>query len=144
MGYKYKLIISDFIKSLGHTIIDVGAYNDRSSDFPDYGEKGARAVSSGEADFGILICGTGIGMSITANKFKGIRAAVCWNEETARLAREHNNANILCLGARFLKIEECINMIKIFINTLPSNEERHIRRINKIIQIEEGGELCGK
>jgi ribose 5-phosphate isomerase B len=83
-------------------------------------------------------------MSITANKFKGIRAAVCWNEETARLAREHNNANILCLGARFLKIEECINMIKIFINTLPSNEERHIRRINKIIQIEEGGELCGK
>ncbi len=83
-------------------------------------------------------------MSITANKFKGIRAAVCWNEETARLAREHNNANILCLGARFLTIEECINIIKIFINTLPSNEERHIRRINKIIQIEEGGNPCGK
>jgi ribose 5-phosphate isomerase B len=83
-------------------------------------------------------------MSITANKFKGIKAAVCWNEETARLAREHNNANILCLGSRFLKIEECINMIKIFINTLPSNEERHIRRINKIVQIEEGEELCGK
>jgi len=83
-------------------------------------------------------------MSIAANKFKGIRAAVCWNEETARLAREHNNANILCLGARFLKIEECINIIKIFINTLSSNEERHVRRINKIIQIEEGGNTCGK
>jgi ribose 5-phosphate isomerase B len=115
-----------------------------SSDYPDFGEKCAITVVSGKAELGILICGTGIGICIAANKVNGIRAAVCWNTETAKLAREHNNANILCLGARFLTIDECIAIVKIFISTQPINEEKHLRRINKIKQIEQGGNLFEK
>lgn len=122
----------------------MGAYDSISSDYPDFGQKCAIAVVSGEAELGILICGTGIGMCITANKIKGIRAAVCWNTETAKLAREHNNANILCLGARLLMIDECIAITKVFISTQPINEEKYLRRINKIKQIEQGGNLFGK
>lgn len=99
-------------------------------------------VSSGKSNMAILICGTGIGMSITANKIKGIRAAVCWNEETARLARQHNDANVLCLGARLLSLEECINIVRIFVNTGFINEDKYIRRLKKITKIDEGRYTC--
>jgi ribose 5-phosphate isomerase B len=131
------------LKSLGHIIIDVGTFGTECTDFPDFGAIGSQKVCSGEADMGILLCGTGIGMGIVANKFKGIRAAVCWSLETARLAREHNNANILCLGARFLTISECIAITDIFVKTSPKSEDRYLRRINKITNIEEGGNFCG-
>jgi len=142
-GFEYKAMLSDYLKSLGHIVIDVGTFSTESSDYPDFGAKGSQKVCSGEAEMGILICGTGIGMSIVANKFKGIRAAVCCNSETARLAREHNNANILCLGARFLTIPECLEITDIFLQTSPKNEDKYLRRINKITNIEEGGNFCG-
>jgi len=137
-GFNYKSRLIELVKSMGHTVTDIGTDSCRSVDYPDFGEKGARVVACGKAEIGILICGTGIGMDIVANKIKGIRSAVCWNEETARFARDHNFANILCLGARLLSLEKCIEITKIFINTPASDEKRHIRRVNKIMKIDEG------
>jgi len=142
-GFEYKTRLSDYLKSLGHIITDVGTFSTDNSDYPDFGVKGSQKVCSGEAEMGILLCGTGIGMSIIANKFKGIRAALCCNSEIARLAREHNNANILCLGARFLTISECMEITDMFLKTTPKSEERYLRRINKISNVEEGGNFCG-
>ena len=136
-GFSYKSRLIELAKSMGHTVLDIGTDSCQSVDYPDFGEKGARAVACGGADIGILICGSGIGMDMVANKINGIRSAVCWNEETARLARDHNHANILCLGARFLSLNECIEITKIFINTPVSGKERHIRRVNKIMKVEE-------
>lgn len=136
-GFNYKSRLIELVKSMGHTVLDIGTDSCQSVDYPDFGEKGARAVACGKADIGILICGTGIGMDMVANKIKGIRSAVCWNEETARFARDHNFANILCLGTRFLSLEKCIEITKIFINTPVSDEKRHIRRVNKIMKVEE-------
>jgi len=143
-GFEYKVRLSDYLKSFGHIVIDVGTFTTESSDYPDFGIKASQKVCSGEAEMGILLCGTGIGMSIVANKFKGIRAALCWNSEIARLAREHNNANILCMGARFLTISECIEITDMFLKTSLKSENRYLRRINKITNIEEGGNCCGK
>jgi len=136
-GFNYKSRLIELAKSMGHTVLDIGTDSCQSVDYPDFGEKGARAVACGEADIGILICGSGIGMDMVANKINGIRSAVCWNEETARLARDHNYANILCLGARLLSLEKCIEITKIFINTPVSSKERHIIRVNKIMKVEE-------
>lgn len=141
-GFNYKSRLIELAKSMGHTVLDIGTDSCQSVDYPDFGEKGARAVACGEADIGILICGSGIGMDMVANKINGIRSAICWNEETARLARDHNYANILCLGARFLSLEKCIKITKIFINTPVSDEERHIRRVNKIMKVEERNQTC--
>ena len=99
-------------------------------------------MACGESDIGIFICGSGIGMDIVANKIKGIRSAVCCNEETARLAREHNHANILCLGERLLALDECLEIVKVFVNTPLSSEERHVRRVKKIKDIEERSHTC--
>ena len=141
-GFNHKSRLIKLIKSMGHTALDIGTNSGESVDYPDFGEKGAKAVACGKADMGILICGTGIGISMAANKVNGIRAAVCWNEETAILAREHNNANILCMGARFIPIKKCTDIAKTFINTPASNDERHVRRINKIMKIEERNKAC--
>ena len=97
-----KFDIMEYIRSLNHEVTDYGTDTEESCDYPEYGEKVARAVASGEADCGVLICGTGVGISIAANKIKGIRAAVCSDCATARLVREHNNANILAFGARIV------------------------------------------
>ena len=136
-GLKHKKNIKSLATSMNIEIIDIGTDSVESVDYPDFGEKVGLVVSNGEADLGILICGTGIGISMAANKIKGVRAAVCWNEETAQLAREHNNANILCMGARFIPIGESVKMVKIFLGTPFSGQERHVRRVNKIISIEE-------
>jgi len=141
-GYSYKSALIELIKSMGHTVQDIGTDSCKSVDYPDFGEMGARIVACGQADIGILVCGSGIGMDIVANKIRGIRSAVCWNVETAKLARDHNNANILCLGERLLSLEQCIEITKTFINTPLSDEERHIRRVNKIIKIEERNQTC--
>ena len=141
-GFKHKKKISELIASLGHEIIDVGTGSENSVDYPDYGEKGAREIYCGQAERGVLICGTGIGISMAANKVKGVRAAVCWNEETASLARQHNDANILCMGARFIPVEEALNITRIFLDTPVSKDERHQRRIKKISSIEERSRSC--
>ena len=127
---------------MGHAVHDIGADSSESSDYTDFAEKGAKIVACGEADIGIFICGSGIGMDIVANKIKGIRSAVCWNEETARLAREHNHANILCLGERLLTLDECLEIVKVFVNTPLSSGERHVRRVKKIKDIEERSQIC--
>lgn len=134
-GIKIKEQIIKFVESLGHQVIDCGTFSEQSCDYPDFAFKVADSVSKKTADKGILICGTGIGMSIAANKVKGIRAAVCWNKETAALIAQHNNANIICAGARFASADEICSWIKIFLET--KFEERHLKRINKITEIEQ-------
>jgi ribose 5-phosphate isomerase B len=141
-GFRHKKKISELIASLGHDIIDVGTDDENSVDYPDFGEKGAREICCGQAELGVLICGTGIGISMAANKVKGVRAAVCWNEETASLTRQHNDANILCIGARFIPVEEALNITKVFLDTPASEDERHQRRIRKISSIEERSKSC--
>ena len=136
-GYSHKEKIKVFLKEQGYHVTDSGTFNTESVDYPDYGEKVADLVSEGKADMGILVCGTGIGMSITANKVRGIRAALCWNTESARLTREHNDANILCVSGRLLNIRETIEIVKTFINTPFPGIQRHMRRINKIMMVEE-------
>jgi len=141
-GFEHKKKISELIASLGHEIIDVGTNDKNSVDYPDYGEKGAKEISCGSAELGVLICGTGIGISMAANKVKGIRAAVCWNEETASLTRQHNDANVLCIGARFITVEEALNITRVFLDTPASGDIRHLRRIKKISSIEERSKSC--
>jgi len=133
-AFEIKNEIINFVKKLGHTVTDFGTFSNQSCDYPDFAFKVAEAVAQKTADKGILVCGTGIGMSIVANKVKGIRAAVCWNKETAALIAQHNNANIICLGARFATIDEICERIKIYLET--KFEERHLKRINKISALE--------
>ena len=129
-GYSLKLSI---IKNLEdkYEFFDKGSYSNESVDYPDYASIIAKEIISEKGDLGILICGTGNGVCMTANKFKGIRAVICWNEEIAKLAKQHNNANIICIPSRFIKVEEAIKIIESFI--LEKFEGgRHERRIKKI------------
>jgi len=135
-GFRLKETIKDFLKELGHEVEDFGTHSEKSTDYPDFAEKVAMSVADKKSDFGILMCGTGIGMSIAANKVNGIRAALCMTPEYAKLSREHNDANILTLGARFLEEKEAKNIVKTFLETKFTGEKRHRRRIKKISKIE--------
>ncbi|MCS7202800.1 MAG: ribose 5-phosphate isomerase B [Dictyoglomus sp.] len=115
--------------------IDIGTNSEDPVDYPDIAEKACELIVKGEVNYGILICGTGIGMSIIANKFPGIRAALVYSDETAILAKKHNNANVICLGGRTMKIEEVIRWIRIWLNE-DFEGGRHQRRIDKIKEIE--------
>ena len=129
-GYSLKLSI---IKNLEdkYEFFDKGSYSNESVDYPDYASIIAKEIQSEKGDLGIIICGTGNGVCMTANKFKGIRAVICWNEEIAKLAKQHNNANIICIPSRFIKVEEALKIIESFI--LEKFEGgRHERRIKKI------------
>jgi len=129
-GYSLKLSI---IKNLEdkYEFFDKGSYSDESVDYPDYASIIAKEIQSEKGDLGILICGTGNGVCMTANKFKGIRAVICWNEEIAKLAKQHNNANIICIPSRFIKVEEAMKIIESFIME-KFEGGRHERRIKKI------------
>ncbi len=116
--------------------LDLGPLNANRVDYPDYAERLARKVAAGEAPFGVLICGSGIGMSIAANKVDGVRAAVTENPVSARLAREHNDANVLCLGARFVASEYAAEIARAFLTTDFSKDPRHIQRVEKIRALE--------
>ncbi len=120
-----------------YEFIDLSTDNNPTDDYPDFAFRVCQSVNNKEADLGILMCGTGIGMSIAANKVKGIRCAHCSNVSQAHLAREHNNANIIALSYK-QDLNELVEMIKEFLSTEPSTEERHQRRVNKIISYEEG------
>ncbi len=128
----YKPEIAKHILSLGHQVLDCGTNGPDPVDYPDYAQKVSEAVLRGSADFGVSMCGTGIGMSITANRNPGIRAAACATPEMARLAREHNDANVLCIGRRILSLEQCIELLDVFISTPFSEDERHKRRVGKM------------
>lgn len=130
-GYKLKEELKEYLTELGYEPEDLGTNSEESVDYPDYAKKGAEQVAK-ENNKGILICGSGIGMSMAANKVKGIRAALCHNEYTAKVAREHNDANILCLGAKDTNTETAKKLTKIFLETEASQEERHKRRVSKI------------
>jgi ribose 5-phosphate isomerase B len=130
-GYELKEFLQRKLVKKGFTLIDLGTHSIESVDYPDYAKKLSKKVLK-EKIPGILICGTGIGMSISANRFKGIRAALCWNTKTAKLAREHNNANVLCLGGRILKKSDAIRITNVFLKEKPLKEKRHEKRIKKI------------
>ena len=131
-GFQLKEIIKAKLEAAGHFVDDFGPFSDQSVDYPDFVHPLATSVEKGEYNFGILICGSGNGVAMTANKHKGIRAAVCWNEMLAKLARAHNDANILCLAGRFLDDELANEIVDIFLKT-EFDGGRHIRRIKKII-----------
>ena len=132
-----KAEIIEFLKEKGHEVVDYGTYTTDSCDYPVYGEKVARAVVAGEVEKGILICGTGLGISLAANKVKGIRCALCTDVTMARLTREHNDANMLSMGQRTTGIETCKDIVHTFLNTPFSEGERHKGRIAKISAIED-------
>ena len=133
-AYDYKVQIAEYLKELGHEVFDYGTNSAESCDYPVYAKAAAEAVASGECDYGIIMCGTGIGMSITANKVKGIRSANCVTVEMASLARKHNNANVLNFGARLIDIETAKNITKTFLST-DFEGGRHERRVNLIHEL---------
>ena len=129
-GFELKEIIKDNLRKAGRDVVDVGCSSIDSVDYPDYAEKAVSSIVNGDCRFGILICGTGIGMSIVANRHRHIRAANCFDTNTAKLSREHNNANILCLGARVLEVGKAIQMVTTWLETDFSGG-RHQVRIDK-------------
>lgn len=135
-GLELKDAIKQCLESRGLSVRDFGTDNGDSVDYPDFGEKVARAVSSGEAERGILICGTGIGMSIVANKFPGVRAALVNDPFTARMAKEHNNANVLVMGGRVITPEIACRLVEIWLDS-EFEGDRHQRRLDKISRIED-------
>ena len=134
-GYEEKEKIKTTLDDLGVTYDDMGTYSCDSVDYPDYARKVGEAVAHGEADQGLLVCGSGTSMAIAANKVPGVRAAVAWNEEIARLAREHNNANVLSLAARFTPVEEMDKILRAWF-AAHFDGGRHAQRVEKIEQIE--------
>ena len=131
-GYPLMKEVIDYLEKNGIEYKNFGTYSDASVDYPEYGKAVANAVAAGECEQGILICGTGIGISITANKVKGIRCALCGDVFSAKATREHNDANILAMGARVTGTGLALEIVKAFLETPFSNDERHIRRINQI------------
>ena len=130
-GPAYKQAIVAHLEKLGHEIINHGTDSFDSVDYPDFGHRVAIDVETGKADFGIVICGSGNGINMTVNKHQGIRSALCWDKEIASLARQHNDANIISIPARFTSIQQAVEMVDTFLNT---NFEggRHANRVNKI------------
>ena len=130
-GYSLKEVLKTYLTEKGHELVDFGAYSEESADYPDFAHPTADAVEKGEADLGIVICGSGNGINMAVNKHQGIRSALCWLPELAALARQHNNANMLALPARFISETEA----KAIVDAYLENEfegGRHERRVNKI------------
>lgn len=135
-GVTLKDAIKGYLVQRGLAVDDLGTRDQNSVDYPDFGERVSRQVSTGSAELGILVCGTGIGMSIVANKFPGVRAALINDEFTARMAKEHNNANILVLGGRVVDVPEALRMVGLWLDST-FEAGRHQLRLDKIAQIEE-------
>ena len=135
-GYELKQQIAESLLAQGHQVQDFGTYSPKAVDYPDFAAPLARAVAAGEFERGILICGTGIGMSIAANKIHNARAAACTNCYTARMSRQDNDANILCLGGRVLGIGLALDIVQVFLNSEFAGG-RHARRVGKISALEE-------
>ena len=135
-GFKLKQAIIKFLPELGHSYHDFGCYSTDSVDYPDIAREVGRVVASGDFDHGILICSTGIGISIAANKIKGIRAALCCNDYMAQRARQHNDANVLCLSGDDIEVDSALDIVKIYLST-DFEGGRHIPRLEKIKALEE-------
>ena len=143
-GFPLKEDLKAWLIDHGYDVVDFGAQSTESVDYPDYAEAVGAAVVTGKATCGVLVCGTGIGMAMAANKLAGVRAAACTDAFSARMSREHNDANVLCLGARLTGRELALEMLKIWIDT-PFAGDRHARRVGKIVALEQRlrGERCG-
>jgi ribose 5-phosphate isomerase B len=130
-GFALKQPVSDEIRGAGFDVLDLGTESEDSVDYPDFAEKLVAAIGQGEVSRGVLICGTGIGISIAANRHAGIRAALCYDEDTASLSRQHNNANVLCMGGRKTDFSMARKMVRIFLET-EFEGGRHARRVGKM------------
>ncbi|MBR2649339.1 MAG: ribose 5-phosphate isomerase B [Sediminibacterium sp.] len=130
-GFEYKTALISWLQNKGYTVLDFGTNGTASVDYPDFAHPTASAVEKGEAAFGILLCGSANGVAITANKHQGIRAGLCWQNDVAQLIRMHNNANMICIPARFVALPLAQQMIDIFMNT-PFEGGRHANRVGKI------------
>lgn len=135
VGYLLKPTIIEYVKELGYELIDVGTFSDERTDYPIYGEKVGNLVAGGEADLGIVICGTGVGISLAANKVNGIRAVVCSEPYSAKLSREHNNTNVLAFGSRVIGSELAKMIVQAWLDAKPE-EGRHARRVSMLAEIE--------
>lgn len=130
-GYEYKEAIKQYLTTKNIDVIDVGTHSCDSVDYPDFAHATAQEIESGNVDFGVLVCGSANGVAITANKHQQIRAAICWQNEIAQLARQHNNANIICLPARFVTLDDALEMTHTFLTT-DFEGGRHQKRVEKI------------
>ena len=140
-GFELKEKLEARLRALGFDVEDLGADSTQSTDYADYAHPLARQVSEGKVKRGVLMCGTGLGMSYTANRYPHVRAAVAWSPEIAKLAREHNDANVLSLGARMYDEDTAVRYVELFLATPFSDEPRHSRRIGQITDYERTGEL---
>jgi RpiB/LacA/LacB family sugar-phosphate isomerase len=136
-GFKLKNAMGDLVRSLGHSVLDIGAFNENPSDYPDFAEAVGRAVLDGRAERGVLICGSGVGASVAANKLIGIRAGICHDTYSGHQGVEHDNMNVLVLGSRVVGEKLAEDVVKAFLSAKFTNEERHVRRLAKIHAIEE-------
>jgi RpiB/LacA/LacB family sugar-phosphate isomerase len=136
-GFKLKNAMGDVIRSLGHSVLDVGAFNENPSDYPDFAEAVGRAVLDGRAERGVLICGSGIGASVAANKLLGIRAGICHDTYSGHQGVEHDNMNVLVMGSRVIGEKLAEDVVRAFLVAKFSNEERHVRRLAKVHALEQ-------
>ncbi len=135
-GFPYKAFLIQIIKDLGHSVIELGAVSTDPIDYPDITEPVARTIQSGQADRAVLICGSGVGITFTANKYKGVRACVCHDVYSAHQGVDHDNLNVLCLGARVIGMETARELVTTFLSAKFSSQERYHRRIEKVELIE--------
>lgn len=136
-GFQLKNAMGDLIRSLGHSVLDVGAFNENPSDYPDFAEALGNAVLDGRAERGVLICGSGVGASVAANKMVGIRAGICHDTYSGHQGVEHDNMNVLVMGSRIIGEKLAEDIVRAFLGAKFSNEERHVRRLAKVLAIEQ-------
>jgi RpiB/LacA/LacB family sugar-phosphate isomerase len=136
-GFRLKNAIGDLIRSLGHSVLDIGAFNENPSDYPDYAEAVGRAILDGKAERGVLICGSGIGASVAANKMAGIRAGICHDTYSGHQGVEHDDMNVLVMGSRIIGEKLAEDVVRAFLFAKFTNEERHVRRLAKVHALEE-------
>src|SRR6202140_1200106 len=135
-GFQLKVAMGEVLRSLGHEVLDVGAFDEKPSDYPDFAEKVGRAVLDGKAERGVLICGSGVGASVAANKLPGIRAGMCHDTYSAHQGVEHDDMNVLVLGSRIIGVKLAEDLVKVFLAAKFTNEDRHVRRLAKIKALE--------
>lgn len=142
-GFPLKSRLRAVVEAAGHSVIDCGTDSDCSVDYPDFARKVGETLLSGQADRGILLCGSGVGISVAANKIPGIRAGVCHDTYSAHQGVEHDDMNVLCIGARIVGEELAVELVRAFLGANFTNEDRHVRRLNKVLAIEAEA-LAGK
>lgn len=138
-GFSLKQYLAQQLRQDGHEVVDLGAHDETPSDYPDFARKIGEAVTSGQVERGILVCGSGVGACIAANKIKGVRAGLAHDTYSGHQGVEHDNMNVLCLGSRVIGVAPALEIARAFLSARFSNEERHLRRVQKILDIEDKG-----